>query len=205
MGRTVVVGDIHGCFDELTELLAALELRPSDLLVAAGDVVQVVHAACSPGFRWPPRKRSSCAARRAARRNWPPSTRTGTGRSTTPTPSRSRSAITWSEVAAAVARFAGDPASEAWLGSVERWAAELRALPLVPATYRLAAELDPGRWAGHPAARFLFQARDGRLTEGTMTRQCPTPRRTIEVAEMLGAPYPAFETVTPTPSVGRGI
>lgn len=39
MSRTVVVGDIHGCFDELVELLGALQLRPDDVLVAAGDVV----------------------------------------------------------------------------------------------------------------------------------------------------------------------
>lgn len=39
MSRTVVVGDIHGCFAELAELLGALRLRPDDVLVAAGDVV----------------------------------------------------------------------------------------------------------------------------------------------------------------------
>jgi serine/threonine protein phosphatase 1 len=39
MSRTVVVGDIHGCFTELAELLGVLRLRPDDLLVAAGDVV----------------------------------------------------------------------------------------------------------------------------------------------------------------------
>jgi len=39
MSRTVVVGDIHGCFDELIELIGALRLRPDDVLVAAGDVV----------------------------------------------------------------------------------------------------------------------------------------------------------------------
>jgi serine/threonine protein phosphatase 1 len=38
VSRTVV-GDVHGCFDELSELLDAAELRPDDLLVAAGDVV----------------------------------------------------------------------------------------------------------------------------------------------------------------------
>lgn len=39
MGRTVVVGDVHGCFDELVELLDAVGLRPDDLLVSVGDLV----------------------------------------------------------------------------------------------------------------------------------------------------------------------
>lgn len=39
MGRTVVVGDIHGCYDELAELLDLVALRPDDLLVSVGDLV----------------------------------------------------------------------------------------------------------------------------------------------------------------------
>jgi serine/threonine protein phosphatase 1 len=39
MGRTVVVGDIHGCFDELVELLDRAGLRDDDLLVSVGDLV----------------------------------------------------------------------------------------------------------------------------------------------------------------------
>ncbi|MEV0662702.1 metallophosphoesterase family protein [Actinomadura luteofluorescens] len=39
MGRTVVVGDIHGCFDELMELLEKVELQPDDLLISVGDLV----------------------------------------------------------------------------------------------------------------------------------------------------------------------
>ncbi|SNR52139.1 serine/threonine protein phosphatase 1 [Actinomadura mexicana] len=39
MGRTVIVGDIHGCFDELVELLEKVELQPDDLLVSVGDLV----------------------------------------------------------------------------------------------------------------------------------------------------------------------
>ena len=38
MGRTIVVGDIHGCYDELVELLAKLSLGPDDLVVAVGDL-----------------------------------------------------------------------------------------------------------------------------------------------------------------------
>ncbi|MEV0395944.1 metallophosphoesterase family protein [Polymorphospora rubra] len=39
MRRTVIVGDIHGCFEELCELLDRVELRPDDLLVSVGDLV----------------------------------------------------------------------------------------------------------------------------------------------------------------------
>jgi len=38
-GRTIVVGDIHGCFDELTDLLDAVKLRKSDRVVAVGDLI----------------------------------------------------------------------------------------------------------------------------------------------------------------------
>jgi serine/threonine protein phosphatase 1 len=39
VSRTVIVGDIHGCYDELIELLAKADLRPEDLLISVGDVV----------------------------------------------------------------------------------------------------------------------------------------------------------------------
>ncbi len=39
MGRTIVVGDVHGCFDELTRLLEEVRIRPEDLLVSVGDLV----------------------------------------------------------------------------------------------------------------------------------------------------------------------
>lgn len=39
MGRTVIVGDVHGCFDELIDLLEKVELQPDDLLVSVGDLV----------------------------------------------------------------------------------------------------------------------------------------------------------------------
>src|SRR5205085_418604 len=38
MGRTIVIGDIHGCYDELVELLGKLTLSPEDRLVAVGDL-----------------------------------------------------------------------------------------------------------------------------------------------------------------------
>ncbi|MFE6858085.1 metallophosphoesterase family protein [Nocardia sp. NPDC057668] len=37
--RTVIIGDIHGCFDELGELVAKVELGVDDLLVGVGDLV----------------------------------------------------------------------------------------------------------------------------------------------------------------------
>jgi hypothetical protein len=39
MQRTIVVGDIHGCLDELLDLLAACARAPGDRLVLAGDLV----------------------------------------------------------------------------------------------------------------------------------------------------------------------
>lgn len=39
MGRTIVIGDIHGCFDELTDLLERCELRADDRVVAVGDLI----------------------------------------------------------------------------------------------------------------------------------------------------------------------
>src|SRR6266852_4550786 len=38
-GRTIVVGDIHGCFDELTDLLDAVKLKEKDRVVAVGDLI----------------------------------------------------------------------------------------------------------------------------------------------------------------------
>ena len=37
--RTLVVGDIHGCYDELVELLARCGLNDDDRLVSVGDLV----------------------------------------------------------------------------------------------------------------------------------------------------------------------
>src|SRR5687768_16070478 len=39
MGRTIVVGDIHGCFDELSLLFETVNLLSSDRVVAVGDLV----------------------------------------------------------------------------------------------------------------------------------------------------------------------
>jgi predicted phosphodiesterase len=38
-GRTLVVGDIHGCYDELTELLDKAGLTEADRVVSVGDLV----------------------------------------------------------------------------------------------------------------------------------------------------------------------
>ena len=39
MARTIVVGDIHGCFDELTDLLEVIKLTSDDRLIAVGDLI----------------------------------------------------------------------------------------------------------------------------------------------------------------------
>lgn len=38
-GRTIVIGDIHGCFDELSELLEKVALTVDDRIVSVGDLV----------------------------------------------------------------------------------------------------------------------------------------------------------------------
>ncbi len=37
--RTIVVGDIHGCYDELTELLEKVNLGDDDCVVSVGDLI----------------------------------------------------------------------------------------------------------------------------------------------------------------------
>lgn len=39
MARTIVIGDIHGCFDELNLLFQALAIQPTDRVVAVGDLI----------------------------------------------------------------------------------------------------------------------------------------------------------------------
>jgi len=39
MRRTIVVGDVHGCFDELTDLLDLIKLQKDDRVVAVGDLI----------------------------------------------------------------------------------------------------------------------------------------------------------------------
>ncbi len=38
MGRTIVIGDIHGCFDELMDLIKTVGLTSQDRVVAVGDL-----------------------------------------------------------------------------------------------------------------------------------------------------------------------
>jgi len=38
-GRTIVIGDIHGCFEELQDLLRVVELRTDDRVIAVGDLI----------------------------------------------------------------------------------------------------------------------------------------------------------------------
>ena len=37
--RTIVVGDIHGCYDELMDLLDQLDFGPTDRIVSVGDLI----------------------------------------------------------------------------------------------------------------------------------------------------------------------
>jgi len=37
--RTIVVGDIHGCYDELEDMLAEVNFSPEDRLVSVGDLI----------------------------------------------------------------------------------------------------------------------------------------------------------------------
>lgn len=37
--RLVIVGDVHGCFEELSRLLAEVALAPDDLLISVGDLI----------------------------------------------------------------------------------------------------------------------------------------------------------------------
>jgi len=37
--RTFIIGDIHGCYDELMQLLRQINIQPEDLLISVGDIV----------------------------------------------------------------------------------------------------------------------------------------------------------------------
>jgi Calcineurin-like phosphoesterase len=37
--RTIVVGDIHGCYDELMDLMEQVRLQPNDRVVSVGDLI----------------------------------------------------------------------------------------------------------------------------------------------------------------------
>src|SRR5256886_7433996 len=39
MRRTIVIGDLHGCFDELKDLIDLIGLRRDDRVVAVGDLI----------------------------------------------------------------------------------------------------------------------------------------------------------------------
>src|SRR2546423_26194 len=39
MSRTIVIGDIHGCFDELCDLLEVIDLQTDDRIIAVGDLI----------------------------------------------------------------------------------------------------------------------------------------------------------------------
>jgi diadenosine tetraphosphatase ApaH/serine/threonine PP2A family protein phosphatase len=39
MSRTIIIGDIHGCFDELCDLLKLIDLQAHDRVIAVGDLI----------------------------------------------------------------------------------------------------------------------------------------------------------------------
>ena len=39
MQRHIIIGDVHGCFVELQQLLAVVEASPEDVVIAVGDLV----------------------------------------------------------------------------------------------------------------------------------------------------------------------
>ena len=39
MNRTIVIGDIHGCFDELLDLLDLIDFKQDDRVIAVGDLI----------------------------------------------------------------------------------------------------------------------------------------------------------------------
>ncbi|WP_285577770.1 metallophosphoesterase [Actinoallomurus iriomotensis] len=326
MRRTIIIGDIHGCFDELLELLDEVDLRPDDLLVSVGDLVdrgpapgevvglfrerpnsvvvmgnherkhvrgifsyaqeitrlqlgdqytetvdwmrtrpyyfendhvRVVHAAMLPGIPLADQKEEILCGSTSGERelatlfpdgHWhdhytdakpvvfghhvtgpEPMIRDGRifGLDTGACHGWNLTALcvpgftvhsvrahadhwslakrqwqlpvlktrpwrdfSWPELAEAIARFssAPDAATRGWLEKLENWAAELRSsFPVLVATaHRIADELTTDELRRHPAARFLFQARNGRLDQTGLAGQCSTPRRTIDLATALG-------------------
>ena len=40
MQRYIVIGDIHGCYDEVSELLAQLKVSDDDVVIAVGDLTR---------------------------------------------------------------------------------------------------------------------------------------------------------------------
>ncbi|MER5626486.1 metallophosphoesterase family protein [Streptosporangium sp. NPDC002544] len=334
MRRTVIVGDIHGCFDELLELLEKVDLRPDDLLVSVGDLVdrgpapgevvrlfrerpnsvvvmgnherkhvrgifsyaqeitrlqlgdryaetvhwmrtlpyyfenehvRVVHAAMLPGIPPADQKEEILCGSTSGQReltalfpdgHWhdhytdvkpvvfghhvtgrEPMIRDGRifGLDTGACHGGNLTALcvpgftvhsvqahadhwsvakrqwqlpvletkpwhdfTWSELAEAIVRFSPvpdsvpDAAARGWLETVEKWAADLRSSfpALVAAAHRVADGLTTDELRRHPAAQYLFQARNGRLDQAGLARRCSTPRRTIDMAAALGLAVP---------------
>ncbi|QKG26598.1 metallophosphoesterase family protein [Actinomadura verrucosospora] len=98
--------------------------------------------------------------------------------------------LTWPELTETIAKFssAPDAATRDWLEAVAAWAAELQSSfpALTTAAHHLAGELTTDELRQHPAARFLFQARNGRLDQTSLARQCSTPRKTMDLATTFG-------------------
>lgn len=101
--------------------------------------------------------------------------------------------LTWPEIARTIARFRTAPDDTGrWLDALEGWAAQLQSCfpTLLAEARRLAGELTIDEVRRHRAARFLFQARSGRLDQDGVARHCSTPGATMDLASALGRTLP---------------
>jgi serine/threonine protein phosphatase 1 len=107
-------------------------------------------------------------------------------------------AMAWPDFDAEIARFKGSTrgASHDYVLALEAWARELRARTdeLLAAARTIAERMlaDVGLEGftaaarAHPVGPLLFQARSGRLDQAAVSRACPSPTRTLEIARHLG-------------------
>lgn len=103
----------------------------------------------------------------------------------------------WLDMAFAKARRELEPWADErgpWLEALRAWLASLEGLPPVLRERLLA--LSPGLSAealdAHPEKGLLHLARRGRLDLSVVQQRCATPRRTLDLAGLLGVPHPPF-------------
>jgi serine/threonine protein phosphatase 1 len=106
--------------------------------------------------------------------------------------------MSWVDFDAEIERFKSSThgAANDYIAALEAWARELRAAhdDMVAAARsiadRLLADAGPDGFVAaarsHPVGPLLFQARSGRLAPAALSRACPTPNRTLEIARQLG-------------------
>jgi serine/threonine protein phosphatase 1 len=104
----------------------------------------------------------------------------------------------WADFDAEIARFRDSTrgAANDYVVALEAWARALRAsfADFVDAARgvaeRILVDVGPDGFTaavrGHPVGPLLFQARSGRLDHASLVRACPTPKRALEIAGLLG-------------------